>query len=68
MTSSFHSRVESALKKLNILRSEPDGQVRQLIRAIAPGEIKQIALYEGAVDYDQLIEELFSHDQVICWW
>lgn len=56
------------MKKLNILRSEPDGQILQLIRATAPGQIKQIALYEEAVDYDQLIKELFSHDQAICWW
>lgn len=53
---------------LHILRSEPDGQVRELIRDITRGEAKQIALYEDGLDYDRLVDELFSHDRVICWW
>jgi hypothetical protein len=53
---------------LHILRSKPDGQVRELIRVVTPGEMGQIALYEDPVDYDRLIDELFSHDRVICWW
>lgn len=56
------------MSTLHILRSKPDGQVRELIRVVALGEMRQIALYEEAVDYDRLIEELFSHDRVICWW
>jgi hypothetical protein len=56
------------MRTLHIFRSEPDEQVRELIQAIDPGETRQIALYEEAVDYDQLIAELFSHDRVISWW
>jgi len=56
------------MSTLHVLRSEPDGQVRELIEAITPGEIRQIALYEEVVDYDRLVALLFSHDRVISWW
>lgn len=53
---------------LHIFRSEPDDQIRELIRTITPGEIRQTNLYEAVVDYDRLVEDLFSHDRVIAWW
>jgi len=56
------------MRTLHILRSEPDEQVRELIRAVTSGQIRQIALYEEGVDYDQLVAELFSHERIICWW
>jgi hypothetical protein len=56
------------MSTLHIFRSEPDQQVSRLIQAIGRGETLQIALYEEAVDYDLLIDELFSHDRVIAWW
>lgn len=56
------------MSTLHIFRSEPDEQVHELIRSIAHDEIRQIALYEEDVDYDQMVDALFSHDQVISWW
>lgn len=56
------------MSTLHVLRSEPDEQVRELMRVVAGGENKQVALYRGDVDYDRLVEELFNHDRVICWW
>jgi hypothetical protein len=56
------------VKTLYILRSKPDGQVRELMRAVTSGESTEITLYEEVVDYDRLIRELFRHDQVVCWW
>ena len=53
---------------LHIFRTEPDEQVRELIWAITPGETTRIVLYEEIVDYDRLVEALFSHDRVISWW
>ena len=53
---------------LHIFRNEPDEQVRELIRAMTPGEIRQVALYEELVDYDQLISDMFSHDRIVSWW
>ena len=56
------------MNTLHIFRSEPDEQVRELIRSMTRDEITPIALYEEDVDYDQLVDALFSHDQVISWW
>jgi len=56
------------VETLHIFRSRPDGRTLELIRAITPGEIRQAGLYEGVVDYDQLVAELFRHDRVITWW
>jgi len=53
---------------LHILRSRPDRQVRELIAVITPGEIEAIALHEEVVDYDRLVDALFSHDRVVSWW
>jgi hypothetical protein len=53
---------------LHIFRTEPDEQVRELVREITPDETTQIALYEEIVDYVRLIDSLFSHDRVISWW
>lgn len=56
------------MKTLHVFRSEPDDQVRELIGAITPGEIGLAGLYAGVVDYDRLVDDLFSHDRVISWW
>ena len=29
---------------------------------------KVIPLFEGDVDWSSLIDEIFSHDKIICWW
>lgn len=56
------------MSTLHILRSEPDDQVRELVQVVTPGEVTTITLYEAPTDYDELIEAIFSHDRVICWW
>lgn len=56
------------MRTLHILRSEPDEQLRELVETIDTGDAKPIALYDDVVDYDRLIEEIFRHDRVICWW
>jgi hypothetical protein len=54
---------------LHILRSEPSDQVRDIIRSMSEGnENKEIKLYEGDVDYGELVELIFSHDKVVSWW
>ena len=56
------------MSTLHIFRSEPDEEVRELIQAVTPGEAKTIGLYDDATNYDDLVEEIFSRDQVISWW
>lgn len=53
---------------LHIFRNEPDEQVRELVREITPGEIEPVVLYDEAVDYDQLVSAIFTHDRIASWW
>ena len=56
------------MSTLHILRSEPDEQVLELIQGLSPGEITTVALYDDVTDYDDLIADIFSNDNAICWW
>lgn len=57
------------MKILHILRSKPDDMIRLLINEISVGEkSSEIQLYEGAVNYDQLVKEIFQSDRIISWW
>lgn len=59
---------------LHILRSEPDETVASLVAALG-GEkgTTVVCLYGDSVsmvpvDWDRLLEDIFNHEQVICWW
>jgi len=57
------------MKVLNIVRSTPDDFVKKFIETFSEDKgNKVIALFEGDVDWSSLIDEIFSHDRVICWW
>jgi hypothetical protein len=57
------------MKVLNIVRSAPDDFVKKIINTFSEDKgNKVIALYEGEVDWSDLVDEIFSHDQIICWW
>ncbi len=57
------------MKTLHILRSEPNELVRLFILKMSQGGgNKEVPLYSGQVDYDQLVKDIFQNDKVICWW
>ncbi|MGD2271123.1 MAG: hypothetical protein PVI06_12035 [Desulfobacterales bacterium] len=57
------------MKILYILRSEPDENVEQLMRVITNGDKSKVqALYSDDVNWAGLVDDIFSHDKVICWW
>ena len=57
------------MKVLNIVRSEPDDTVKKFIETFSGGEQdKVVALYQGNVDWSALVDDIFSHDRIICWW
>jgi len=57
------------MKVLQILRSEPDEMVKQLSESMSKNEdASSVALYQGKVDWSQLVDDIFSHDKVVCWW
>jgi hypothetical protein len=57
------------MKVLNIVRTAPDDFVKKFIETFSGDKgNKVIALFEGDVDWSSLIDEIFSHDRIICWW
>lgn len=57
------------MKVLHILKSAPDGEERRIIDAVTgDDDSSEIRLYEGAVDYDDLVQKIFANDKVLSWW
>jgi hypothetical protein len=57
------------MKLLHVFRSKPTKEVLQLAETLSEeNEVTQFPLYQGTVDYDRLVELIFSHDKVISWW
>jgi hypothetical protein len=57
------------MKILHLLRSEPNEIVRNFIRETSKNaESLEFPLYQGEIDYDQLLKEIFGSDKVISWW
>jgi hypothetical protein len=54
---------------LNIIRSEPDDTTKTFVESFSKDKgSKKVLLYEGDNDWSALVDDIFSHDQVICWW
>nr|MBC8360232.1 hypothetical protein [Candidatus Desulfatibia profunda] len=57
------------MKLLNIVRSKPDDTVKRFLEAFSGGkQDKVVTLYAGDVDWSALVDDIFSHDRIICWW
>lgn len=57
------------MKILHILRSRPDETVETFMQTVTSGDRSQVtALYEEPIDWSKLVDDIFSHDKVICWW
>ena len=61
-------------KILHILRTAPDETVGRLIEAASTEEwITVVSLYREdlsnpPVDWHRLVDDIFSHEKIICWW
>ena len=57
------------MKVLHILKSEPGESVERFSNFLATRhETSVVVLYEPTTDWDTLVDEIFGHDKVICWW
>ena len=57
------------MKLLHVIKSKPDNITEKLMQGLSEGhEVRPFELYQGEIDYDALIELVFEHDKVICWW
>lgn len=60
-------------KILHLLKTVPDEMQRILMDQLSTGGLNlEIPLYEidgeENVDYDEIVDLIFQHDQVITWW
>ena len=53
---------------LHIMRTQPDQTVASLKKTFADQEEKTIALYEGDVDWEALVDDIFASEKIISWW
>ena len=54
---------------LNIVRTQPDDMVEGFIKAFSAEDGDTIVrLYEGNVNWGDLVDAIFSHDKVVSWW
>jgi len=53
---------------LHIYKSEPDEITKKLAEALSEGEAVEVKLYEGNVDYEDLVKKIFECDKIFCWW
>lgn len=57
------------MKVLNIVRSKPDDFIIKCIDVFSEDkEDKVIAIYDENVDWNGVVDDIFSYDKVICWW
>jgi hypothetical protein len=53
---------------LHIMRTKPDETVAVLKESFSDLGGKTVALYEGDVDWEALVDDIFAANQVISWW
>ena len=58
------------MKILHLLRSEPDKTAERLIDAMTEEEDQTTVkpLFKQDIDWYRLVDDIFSHEKVICWW
>ena len=57
------------MRILHILRTEPDETVKDIVASTTNGdEASTTELYRGDIDWPGLVDDIFSHDKIICWW
>ena len=54
---------------LHLLRSPPDAAIEKMMSELSGDErTRVIKLYEAGIDWDGVVDAIFSHDRVVCWW
>jgi hypothetical protein len=57
------------METLHLIRSVPDAMTENLITELSNGcSVKTLKLYETEIDWENVVDLIFSHDHVICWW
>jgi len=56
------------MKILHIVKKAPDESTKKIIELQKAGnEAVMVELYQGPVEYDELVAAVFASDKVFCW-
>ncbi len=55
------------MKVLYILKAEPDETVKKLIDAHSKSNEVKVTVLAKGISYDDLVDDIFNYDKVICW-
>ena len=58
------------MKTLYIAKSKPEEITNKFIDIITPdkSDTKIVSLSEDNINWDGLVDDIFTYDKVICWW
>ena len=58
------------MKILHILKNPPDETIERLIDAMNDenDETAVEPLFKADINWERLVDDIFAHDKVICWW
>ena len=57
------------MKILHIYRSKPDETVARIVKTTTNGDQSKVAeIYKEDIDWYRLVDDIFHHEKVICWW
>ncbi|WP_157493216.1 hypothetical protein [Desulfonatronovibrio magnus] len=57
------------MKVLHIFKSEPEKMVSDIVRSTCDeNDCKVVEVFRPDVDWENLVDDIFSHNKVICWW
>jgi hypothetical protein len=57
------------MKLLHVFRSEPSADVLKMADILSEGnETVRFDLFQKEVDYDRLVDLIFSCDKTVSWW
>ena len=57
------------MRILHILRNDPDETTEKLISYLSETDEATVQpLFQGSIDWERLVDDIFAHDKVICWW
>ena len=58
------------MKTLYICKSKPEDITNKFMDIITQdkSDTKTVSLSEDNINWDSLVDDIFSYDKVICWW
>ncbi|MBW1649974.1 MAG: hypothetical protein JRJ44_04755 [Deltaproteobacteria bacterium] len=58
------------MKTLYLCKSKPEDITNKFMDIITPDKsnTKTVSLFQDNINWNDLVDDIFSYDKVICWW